>query len=150
MARKPIQGFEDLEVFQNSYSASLIVMKEVVPRLPANERYDLADQLSRSSKAIPRLIAEGYGKRHQKLGFHKYLDDALAECNETIVSLMRSRDLYPSCVDANRCNELIELYKQTAKQTYRLAEVWQNFLGPRERANPNPASKPKPKPGCSP
>jgi hypothetical protein len=26
-----------------------------------------------------RLIAEGYAKRHQKAGFQKYLDDALAE-----------------------------------------------------------------------
>lgn len=150
MAGRPIQGFEDLEVFQNSYSASLIVMKEIVPRLPMNERYDLADQLSRSCKAIPRLIAEGYGKRHQKLGFHKYLEDAMSECNETIVSLMHTRDLYSTCVNSERCNHLIQVYKQTVKQVYRLAEVWQNFQGPRARANPNPASKPNPKPGCSP
>ncbi len=56
-------------------------MKKVLPRLPPEEKYDLRDQLSRSSKAVPRLIAEGYAKRHQKYGFHKYLDDAMAESN---------------------------------------------------------------------
>ena len=53
----------------------LIVMREVLPRLPNSERFDLKDQLSRSCKAIPRLIAEGYAKRHQKAGFQKYLDE---------------------------------------------------------------------------
>ena len=72
----------------------LLVMKEIVPKLPNSEKYDLKDQLSRSCKAIPRLIAEGYAKKHQKSGFQKYLDDAMGECNETIVSLEQCRDLY--------------------------------------------------------
>jgi len=65
----------------------LVVMKEILPELPENEKYDLRDQLSRSCKAVPRLIAEGYGKRHQRAGFQKYIDDAMAECNEMVVSL---------------------------------------------------------------
>ena len=38
-------------------------MMKIVPKLPDSEKYDLKDQLARSSKAIPRLIAEGYAKR---------------------------------------------------------------------------------------
>jgi four helix bundle protein len=83
----PIKSFRDLEVYQNSYQAMLVVMKEILPELPENEKYDLRDQLSRSCKAVPRLIAEGYGKRHQRAGFQKYIDDAMAECNEMVVSL---------------------------------------------------------------
>ena len=67
-------------------------MKEIVPRLPDSEKFDLKDQLSRSSKAIPRLIAEGFAKKHQKAGFQKYLDDAMAESNETQVSVCQSKD----------------------------------------------------------
>ena len=77
--RKPITSFRDLEVYQNTYKAMLIVMKEIISKLPDSEKYDLKDQLSRSCKAIPRLIAEGYAKRHQRAGFQKYLDDALTE-----------------------------------------------------------------------
>jgi four helix bundle protein len=36
-------------------------MNEIVPNLPESEKFDLKKQLSSSSKAIPRLIAEGYG-----------------------------------------------------------------------------------------
>lgn len=67
--KKGITSFKDLEVYQNSYDAMLIVMKEIVPKLPDTEKYDLKEQLRRACKAIPRLIAEGYAKRHQKMGF---------------------------------------------------------------------------------
>ncbi len=73
--KKPIRSFKDLIVYQNSYQAMLLVMKDLLPYLPQSEKYDLKDQLSRSCKAVPRLIAEGYAKRHQKAGFQKYLDD---------------------------------------------------------------------------
>ncbi len=92
--KKRITSFRDLEVYQSTYSICIKVMTELLPKLPDMEKYDLRDQLSRSSKAIPRLIAEGYGKRHQKAGFQKYLDDAMAECNETMVGLEMCRDIY--------------------------------------------------------
>lgn len=63
-----IVSFRDLIVYQNTYEAMLLVMREIIPKLPGSEKYDLKDQLSRSVKAIPRLIVEGYAKRHQKFG----------------------------------------------------------------------------------
>jgi len=87
----------------------------------------LTDQLSRSCKAIPRLIAEGYAKRHQKFGFQKYLDDALAESNETIVSLEQSKDIYGHLMDKNLCDELIKKYDILSKQIYTLRMTWKNF-----------------------
>lgn len=122
-----IRSFRDLEVYRNTYQAMLITMREVVFKLPSSERYDLKDQLSRSCKAIPRLIAEGYAKRHQRAGFQKYLDDAMAECNETIVSLEQAKDLYPDCVNVTPCNELIKTYDVSSRQLYRLAESWTRF-----------------------
>jgi len=125
--RKKIVSFRDLEVYQRTYDASLLVMKNIVPELPNSEKYDLQDQLSRSSKAIPRLIAEGYAKRHQRQGFQKYLADAMAECNETVVSLSQCRDIYPKNIDTNLCDELIGNYDIAGRQLYRLAESWNGF-----------------------
>ncbi len=85
----------------------------------------MRDQLSRSTKAIPRLIAEGYAKRHQRAGFNKYLDDAMAECNETIVGLEQSRDLYS--IDKGVIEKLVDLYDKTARQLYKLSQVWKIF-----------------------
>jgi four helix bundle protein len=108
--RKPIRSFFDLEVYQNTYKASILVINEILPKLPQCEKYDLVDQLRRSSKAVPRLIAEGYSKRHQKAGFQKYLDDAMAESNETIVSLCHVRDLYSKYIQKSKVDELIKIY----------------------------------------
>lgn len=124
---KKIVSFRDLEVYQRTYKASVIVMKEIIPKLPDVERYDLKDQLSRSCKAIPRLIAEGYAKRHQKAGFQKYLDDAMAECNETIVSLSQCNDFYSKFISTSLCEGLIKEYDISGRQLYRLAESWSRF-----------------------
>jgi len=81
---KKIKSYVDLDVYQRSYNLSVIVCTKVIIKLPKEEKFDLVDQLRRSSKAIPRLIAEGFAKKHQRKGFQKYLDDASAETNETI------------------------------------------------------------------
>jgi four helix bundle protein len=125
MQNKPIKSFRDLEVYQNTYKAVLVVAKEILPKLPESEKYDLKDQLSRSTKAVPRLIAEGYAKRHQKFGFQKYLDDAMAECNETVVGLEMCRDMYN--IDGKLCNELVDIYDKSGRQLYLLAKSWSAF-----------------------
>jgi len=123
--KKPITSFKDLEVYQNSYQAVLLVMREIIPELPDSEKYDLRDQLSRSSKAIPRLIAEGYAKRHQKQGFQKYLDDAMGECNEVVVSLEQVKDIYR--IKPEICSELVKVYDKTGRQLYNLSTAWTKF-----------------------
>lgn len=120
-----VRSFRDLEVYQNSYKASVEIAIRILPKLPDVERYGLRDQLSRSSKAIPRLIAEGYAKKHQKFGFQKYLDDAMAETNETIVSLEQVKDIYK--IEPELCSELVDTYDKTARQLYKLAEAWDKF-----------------------
>ena len=113
-------------------------MKEIVPKLPDSEKFDLKDQLSRSSKAIPRLIAEGFAKKHQKAGFQKYLDDAMAESNETQVSVCQSKDIYQKFVDINICDRLINEYDIISKQHYHLREAWSKFSKPGDLKPPTP------------
>ncbi len=127
MEYKKITSYKDLDVYQRSYRLSILVITKIIPKLPENEKYDLISQLSRSSKAIPRLIAEGFAKKHQKSGFQKYLDDAMAEANETQVSLCQSKDLYSGIIDLKTCEELINEYDIVGKQLYRLEEAWKKF-----------------------
>jgi four helix bundle protein len=138
--KNKIASFRDLDVYQRSYQSAIIVIKNIIPKLPPNEKYDLGDQLRRSVKSIPRLIAEGYSKRHQLKGFQKYLDDALGESNETIVSLSQTRDIYN--IEVDLCSNLIKEYDIISRQLYRLATVWVSF-GRRkndviQHPNPNP------------
>ena len=132
-----VTSFENLEVFRNTYRASIQIMSHVIPKLPESERYDLKQQLSRSCKAVPRLIAEGFAKRHQRNGFQKYLYDAIGECNESLVSLAHCRDLYGLLVgDENLLHSLIDLYDKSARQLYRLTDVWNSFR--RDIRQPSP------------
>ena len=124
---KKITSFRDLEVYRNSYKACIEVMTKIIPNLPESERFDLKKQLSSSAKAIPRLIAEGYAKRHQKHGFQKYLDDATGECNETIVGLEQCKDLYGTEVDRELCEQLIDSYDKSGRQLYNLSSAWSKF-----------------------
>ena len=127
MGKRLIRSFRDLDVYRNAYQASLEVILKIVPKLPKEEKYDLANQLRRSSKAVPRLIVEGYSKKHQVKNFKKYLDDAIGESNETIVSLSHVRDLYSSYVDIDLCERLIKVYDISSRQMFKLALSWREF-----------------------
>jgi four helix bundle protein len=135
--KKPIRSFFDLEVYRIAYQAMLDVFNHVLPTLPVEEKYDLIDQLRRSTKAVPRLIAEGHSKRHQKKGFQKYLDDAMTESNETIVSLTQAKDLYPSMIDVKICERLIDTYDKISRQCYNLAIAWNKFSDRKSRKQLN-------------
>ncbi len=129
--KKFIKSFYDLNVYQNSYKASIVVLTKIIPKLPQEERFDLTQQLRRSVKAVPRLIAEAYSKRHQKRGFQALLDSAMEESNETIVSFSHVRDAYK--IEEPLCERLIDEYDKTSRQLYKLSLAWSNF---KERRQP--------------
>jgi len=122
-----IKSYTDLDVYQRSYKLSIIVCTKVIVKMPKEEKFDLVDQLRRSSKAIPRLIAEGFGKRNQKKGFQKYLFDAISENNETIVSLCHVRDIYYENINPASTQKLIKEYEIVGKQLYKLKQTWDKF-----------------------
>lgn len=127
MENKKITSYKDLDVYQRSYKASILVITRILPKLPESEKYDLKDQLSRSSKAVPRLIAEGFAKKHQRAGFQKYLDDAMAESNETQVGLCQCKDIYGRFLDCKLCDDLTNEYNIIGKQLFRLEQAWNRF-----------------------
>ncbi|MBI5699662.1 four helix bundle protein [Candidatus Saganbacteria bacterium] len=125
--KRPIRSFLDLEVYQDTYRSSILILTEVIPRLPKTEQDDLGDQMKRACKAVPRLIAEGYSKRHQNRGFQKYLDDALAESNEMIVCLSHCKDVYGRFMNMPLINQLLDTYDKSSRQIYNLSKAWRDF-----------------------
>jgi four helix bundle protein len=139
-SHKTVKSFRDLEVYQNSYRDMILVFKHIIPKLPKEEDYDLKDQLRRSVKSIPRLIAEGHSKRHQRKGLQKYIDDAMAESNETIVSLNQVNDIYFRDIDKEVCEKLMDSYDKTSRQLYKLALAWDKFSKINRRITDNDSS----------
>lgn len=57
-----IKSLETLETWKKSKEFSLRIYREALPLLPSEEKWNLNQQLRRSSLSIPSNIAEGYGR----------------------------------------------------------------------------------------
>ena len=57
-----IQGLKRLQVWVKAKDFGIRMYKNVLPMLPADERWNLAQQIRRSSLSISANIAEGYGR----------------------------------------------------------------------------------------
>jgi len=62
MTNKDREGFESLDAWQKSRDFANAIYREVIPQLPVEEKFNLADQLRRASVSVPANIAEGYGR----------------------------------------------------------------------------------------
>ncbi len=80
------RGFRDLVVFQKSFELAMKIF-EITKRFPDEERYELTDQIRRSSRSVCRAIGEGYRKRQYSRHFSSKMSDADMENTETQVSL---------------------------------------------------------------
>jgi len=65
----------------------------ITKNFPKEEKYELTDQIRRSSRAVCRAIGEGYRKRQYPRHFSSKMSDADMENTETQVSL----DFAKSC-----------------------------------------------------
>lgn len=122
-----INSFRDLRVYQNLYQAMVIVLTKIVPDLPKEEKYDLADQMRRCCKASPALLAEGFAKRYQKINWQKYLNDTIGEANEMIHHLTVCLDIYSKYTDIEIVKKAINLYEYSCRQLSNLKKSWRNF-----------------------
>jgi four helix bundle protein len=59
-----VMNLDQLEVWKRARDFAVLIYKQVIPILPASEKYNLADQLKRAATSIPANIAEGHGRYH--------------------------------------------------------------------------------------
>jgi four helix bundle protein len=85
------RGFRDLKVYQLAYQLALEIFNET-KSFPREERYDLTSQIRKSSRSVPRNIAEAWRRRVYPRAFFNKLVDSSAEADETEVSLDMSLD----------------------------------------------------------
>ena len=125
---KKITGYRDLNVYQNLFRLMTVIITKVIVKLPKEEKFDLASQMRRSSKACPALLAEGFAKRYYQKHWSKYLDDCLGECNEMIHHLEATIALYSQYYQSKQSLEtLIDQYDKCSRQLTKLKQVWTNY-----------------------
>ena len=79
-------SFRDLTAYQKAFTLAMQIF-EVTKRFPQEEKYELTDQIRRSSRAVCRAIGEGYRKRQYPKHFSSKMSDSDMENTETQVSL---------------------------------------------------------------
>ena len=62
MTSDNIQGLETLEAWKRAKEFAVKVCKEVLPLLPAEEKWSLSQQIRRAVQSVPANIAEGHGR----------------------------------------------------------------------------------------
>ena len=80
------QGYKDLEIYGLAHQLAVEVHQASM-ELPKFELYEEGSQLRRAAKSISANIVEGFGRRHYKNDFIRFLTYAHASCNETIEHL---------------------------------------------------------------
>ena len=120
-----VRSFQDLDVYKRLCDALKIVSEEIIPKLPSHEKFDLADQIRRASKAPIAILAEGYAKRSYNREWLKYINDCIGECNEMMAHLGICKSIYIKYFESTLLDQLVEQYDICGKQLYRLGQSWQ-------------------------
>src|SRR5437764_606965 len=81
-------GFEDLDCFKLALDV-MVNAHTFAKILPSEEKFDLADQIRRSSKSVTANIAEGYGRFHY-LDSLKFYSNARGSLNETLAHFINA------------------------------------------------------------
>ncbi len=63
-----VMNLDKLDVWVRAKDFAVMIYKEVVPHLPADEKWNLSSQLKRAAQSVPANIAEGHGR-------YNYLDN---------------------------------------------------------------------------
>src|ERR1700761_1255374 len=106
-----MRDFRKLEVWKKSHELTLFVYKNLLPKFPKSEQFDLHSQSKRAAYSIPLNIVEGSGRFTEK-DFAHFLDQALGSAHELEYSCLLSKDLsYISEDSYNHVNQFINEVK---------------------------------------
>ena len=87
-----IKSLETLEVWKKAKDFALRVYREVLPLLPLEEKWNLNQQLRRSSNSIPANAAEGYGRFYYQENI-RFCYNARGSLEETLSHLVMCYEL---------------------------------------------------------
>jgi four helix bundle protein len=76
-------NYRNLDVWKLSRELVIAIHETTLTKLPKFEMFEEGSQIRRSIKSVKSNIVEGYGRRRYKQEFIRYIDYALASCDET-------------------------------------------------------------------
>src|SRR4030095_17096070 len=105
-------NYRNLEVWQLARERVSAIHNMTLTRFPKFEMFEEGSHIRRSIKSVKSSIVEGYGRRRYKQEFVRFIDYALASCDETadhLDTLVATNSLtHPATIDefARKLDEL--------------------------------------------
>lgn len=125
-----LRDFTSLDVWKKCRELKLILYKEVFPKLPNDEKYNLLDQIRRACTSTTSDIAEGYGRYHyqESIQFYRISRGSLYELKDHIIS----------CFDLGYVKEeLIQKIMIEIEEATKLLNGYIRYLEQRKVSNHN-------------
>ena len=113
-----VQGLKRLQVWVRARDFALAIYKRVLPLLPAEEKWNLNQQLRRSSLSISANIAEGYGRF--------YYQDNVRFCYNARGSLEETLSHLVFAFEANLIPE--KLYKELEQEGEEIDKMLNGYI----------------------
>jgi four helix bundle protein len=98
-----VKGLKRLQVWVRAKDYGLMIYKQVLPLLPSDERWNLNQQLRRSSLSISANIAEGYGRFYYQDNV-RFCYNARGSLEETLSHLIFAFEV--GCIPEDLYNKL--------------------------------------------
>jgi four helix bundle protein len=116
-------NYRNLEVWQLARELVISIHEMTLTKLPKFEMFEEGSQIRRAIKSVKSNIVEGYGRRRYKQEFVRFVDYALASCDETADHLdtlvaTKSTDLTSKLEQLGR---KLNLFLQSVERSHRSA-----------------------------
>jgi len=110
---KTVKDFTSLKAWQKVREVKLFFYKNILPRLPKEEKYSLDIQIRKASVSSTANIAEGYGRFHyqESIHFYRISRGSLCELKDHLISCFDFGYIEQDMVDKGQ--DLIESAKVT-------------------------------------
>jgi four helix bundle protein len=76
-------GYEDSEIYKLAKKLAVEIHRMTLKELPKFEMYEEGSQIRKSSKSVVATYVEGYGRRHYRAEYIKFLTYSLGSNDET-------------------------------------------------------------------
>lgn len=113
-----VMNLDTLDVWVRARDFAVVIYKDVIPHLPADEKWNLVSQLKRAAQSIPANIAEGHGRYHylDNVRFCYMARGSLTEV-QSHISLARELGFLPD-----------DIYKRITVYAESLGKQLNNFI----------------------
>lgn len=131
--KKPVHKFTDLDVYQQTLAISVIIMKDLKPKLIKLD-YPFLENLTNGAMSIPLWISEAHSVRFADdhavgLGL---LEKVMSGCNKMVVYLEQIKGVYGAKIEGDLIDDLIKRYHDARLKVFRLSKSWQKWYEPKK------------------